>query len=98
MELERKYRSYLVRKLSARDDSIGRIIVGDAEMTNWALALLPAGLICWAFSLTGLSSLPVLIPALAIFFAGAGYVLWVRIKYVTEWRKQVPPQSERDEA
>ena len=99
MNLEKKYRSYLVGKLKERDSSIGRIIVGDAEMANWILPLLPAGAICWAFSLKGPSSLPILMPAVVIGLAGMCYVLWVRIKYVTEWRKRAPQQDShgRDE-
>jgi len=96
MELEKRYRAYLVRKLSSRDSAIGRLIVGDAEAANWVLLLLPAGLICWAFSLTGSSSLPVLIPTLAVMFAGISYVSWVRFKYLTEWRKQRPKQDSSD--
>jgi hypothetical protein len=100
MKLEERYRGYLIGKLRAEDSSTGRIIVGDSEMANWILPLLPAGVICWAFSLTGLASLPVLIPAGAIALAGMCYVLWVRIKYVTEWRKSLPQQDShgRDKA
>jgi uncharacterized membrane protein YbhN (UPF0104 family) len=95
MQLEKTYRAYLIRKLSSRDSPAGRLIVGDAEEANWLLPILPAALICWAFSLKGASTWLVLAPTLAVSFAGICYVLWVRTMWLKKWRKEHVRQEPR---
>jgi len=73
--LFRRYRTYLARK-AAEDES--RLFPTNMQWQAalWLLPLLPGGLICYWFGLTGIHRLIVLAPFFAISFCGLALVWW----------------------